>query len=207
MPPGPAPAEAAASALADAPEHLKILVTGVDHGAVLALLTALSDSPPARVEELLSVADPNHPGAPGATVTVEFGRIALDTATVMLFATPPQLSSWSGWADLLNGAVGAIVVADRERPTGDLATLDPLEQHGIPHLVILPAHPDAQPPLEAWVRDQLHGIGIRSATPRTPVVTIDARDRGAARLALVTLMEQVMTATSAPGTTPAGIRS
>lgn len=159
------------------------------------------------MEELLSVADPHHRGDPGTTVTVEFGRIALDTATVMLFTTPPQLSSWSRWEDLLDDTVGAFVVADRERLTGDLTTLDLLEQHGIPHLVVLPAHPGAQPPLEAWVRDQLHRIGIRHAAPQTPVVTIDARDRAAARLALITLMEQVMTATSAPDTTPAGIRS
>lgn len=138
---------------------------------------------------------------------MEFGRIALASATVMLFAMPPQLSSWSRWEDLLNGAVGAIVVADRELPTGDLAALDLFEQRGVPHLVVFPAHPNSQPPLEAWVRDQLHQIGIRTAGLRTPIVTIDAHDRSAARLALVTLMEQVMTSSSAPGTTPAAIRS
>src|SRR5690349_23698905 len=76
------------------------------------------------------------PGKVTTTVALDFGRISLDeTLRLYLFGTPGQDRYAFLWDDLVEGALGAVVLVDTGRIEDAFAAIDYFEDHRIPFLV------------------------------------------------------------------------
>ena len=70
------------------------------------------------------------------TVALDFGRITLDDALLLyLFGTPGQDRFAFLWDDLVDGALGAIVLLDTRRVEDCFPAVDYFEEHEIPFLI------------------------------------------------------------------------
>jgi signal recognition particle receptor subunit beta len=127
-------------------------------------------------------------GKTTTTVALDFGRITLDDALLLyLFGTPGQDRFAFLWDDLVDGALGAIVLLDTRRVEDCFAAVDYFEDHDIPFLVGVNTFDRAQRFDLGEVRDAL-GID-----PRVPVVECDARRRDSVKGVLMALTEEVLT--------------
>ena len=121
------------------------------------------------------------------TVALDFGRITLDDALLLyLFGTPGQDRFAFLWDDLVDGALGAIVLLDTRRIEDCFAAVDYFEEHDIAFLIgVNTFDPSQRFDLEE-VRDAL-GIG-----PEAPIMECDARIRESVKAVLVALTEEVL---------------
>ncbi|MEE1931579.1 ATP/GTP-binding protein, partial [Streptomyces sp. TRM 70351] len=118
------------------------------------------------------------------TVAMDFGRITLDQDLILyLFGTPGQDRFWFMWDDLVRGAIGAVVLVDTRRLADCFPAVDYFENSGLPFVIALNGFDGHQPYGPEEVREALQ-IG-----PDTPIITTDARHRGDAKSALITLVE------------------
>jgi signal recognition particle receptor subunit beta len=126
-------------------------------------------------------------GKTTTTVALDFGRITLDEALLLyLFGTPGQDRFSFLWDDLIDGALGAIVLLDTRRIEDCFPAVDYFEEHDIPFLIGVNTFDlSARYDLEE-VRDAL-GIG-----PDVPVLECDARRRESVKGILVALTEEVL---------------
>jgi uncharacterized protein len=121
------------------------------------------------------------------TVTLDFGRIMLEESLLLyLFGTPGQDRFSFLWDDLVDGALGAIVLVDTRRIEDSFPSVDFFEDRGTPFLLAVNSFDQAARFDLAEVREAL-GIG-----PFVPVVECDARRRESVKTVLVTLIEQVL---------------
>src|ERR1051325_8901353 len=102
-----------------APLAVKILVAGGFGVGKTTLVGAVSEVAPLRTEELLTQASVGVDDLAGVgqkdttTVALDFGRITVSPELVVyLFGTPGQERFWFMWNDLVNGALGGVVIAD-----------------------------------------------------------------------------------------------
>jgi len=122
------------------------------------------------------------------TVALDFGRITLDDALLLyLFGTPGQDRFAFLWDDLVDGALGAIVLLDTRRIEDCFAAIDYFEEHNIPFLIGVNAFDHAQRFDLEEVRDAL-GIDAE-----VPILECDARRRESVKNVLVALTEEVLT--------------
>jgi len=131
------------------------------------------------------------------TVAMDFGRITLaENLVLYLFGTPGQRRFWFMWADLVKGAIGAVVLVDTRHLDDSFAAVDYFEAKGLPFIVALNQFDDA---------GQFGADEIREAlaiSAHIPVITVDARDRESAKHALVRITEFALTQlTRVPATT------
>ncbi len=62
------------------------------------------------------------------TVAMDFGRVTLDAGLVLyLFGTPGQHRFWFMWDDLIQGAIGAVVLVDTRRLADSFPAVDYFE--------------------------------------------------------------------------------
>jgi uncharacterized protein len=118
------------------------------------------------------------------TVAMDFGRLTVDDSLVMyLFGAPGQARFTFMWDDLINGALGAVVLVDTRRVEDCFAAVDYFEKRGLPFVVGVNCF-DGAPlyPLQD-VRDALE------INPAVPVFHMDAREKSSCRDALLTLLE------------------
>jgi len=128
------------------------------------------------------------PGKVTTTVALDFGRISLDESLrLYLFGTPGQDRYAFLWDDLVDGALGAIVLLDTRRIEDCFPAIDYFEEHEIPFLIGVNTFEQAQRFVLDEVRDAL-GIG-----PDVPVLECDARRRESVKEILVALTEEVLT--------------
>jgi hypothetical protein len=121
------------------------------------------------------------------TVALDFGRITLDEALLMyLFGTPGQDRFAFLWDDLVDGALGAIVLLDTRRIEDCFAAIDYFEEHGIPFLIGVNTFDDAMRFDLDEVRDAL------GVADEVPVLECDARSRDSVKAVLVALTEEVL---------------
>jgi uncharacterized protein len=121
------------------------------------------------------------------TVALDFGRITLDnTLLLYLFGTPGQDRFAFLWDDLVDGALGAIVLVDTRRIEDCFPAIDYFEMHDIPFIIGVNAFDGAGRFDHAEVRDAL---GISSGIP---MVDCDARHRESVKAVLVALTERVL---------------
>jgi signal recognition particle receptor subunit beta len=121
------------------------------------------------------------------TVALDFGRIALDdTLLLYLFGTPGQDRFAFLWDDLVDGALGAIILVDTRRIEDCFPSVDFFEERGTPFLLAINTFDDAPRFDLAEVREAL------GVSPFVPVLECDARDRESVKLILLTLVEQVL---------------
>jgi uncharacterized protein len=70
------------------------------------------------------------------TVAMDFGRITVSPDLVVyLFGTPGQERFWFMWDDLVQGALGAVVVADTRTLSSSFGSIDFFEARSIPFVV------------------------------------------------------------------------
>ena len=126
-------------------------------------------------------------GKTTTTVALDFGRITLDDALLLyLFGTPGQDRFAFLWDDLVDGALGAIVLLDTRRIEDCFPAIDYFEEHEIPFLIGVNTFDQAQRFDLEEVRDAL-GIG-----DDVPVLECDARRRESVKDLLVALTEEVL---------------
>ncbi|MGI5274289.1 GTP-binding protein [Nonomuraea sp. CA-218870] len=189
---------------APAPMAVKILIAGGFGVGKTTLVGAVSEVPPLRTEEYLthaSVGVDDLEGVSGkatTTVALDFGRITINKRLVLyLFGTPGQERFWFMWNDLVNGALGAVVLVDTRRLEVSFASIDFFESRGIPFVVGVNCFHGVRDRTQEEVRKAL------DLDPQVPLVLCDARDRAAGRDVLLALVDHLMAARSGSAPRPA----
>ncbi|MEV4176388.1 ATP/GTP-binding protein [Nonomuraea sp. NPDC049709] len=177
----------------DAPLAVKILIAGGFGVGKTTLVGAVSEVAPLRTEEYLthaSVGVDDLDGVSGkstTTVALDFGRITINSRLVLyLFGTPGQERFWFMWNDLVNGALGAIVLVDTRRLEVSFASIDFFESRGVPFVVGVNCFHGVRDRTREEIRTAL------DLDPQVPLVLCDARDRGEGRDVLLALIDQLM---------------
>jgi hypothetical protein len=121
------------------------------------------------------------------TVALDFGRITLDDALLLyLFGTPGQDRFAFLWDDLVDGALGAVVLVDTRRIEDCFPAIDYFEEHDIPFIIGVNTFDGARRFDLAEIRDAL---GLAEGLPLVPC---DARHRDSVKAVLVALTERVL---------------
>ncbi|WP_425464583.1 GTP-binding protein [Nocardia yunnanensis] len=132
-------------------------------------------------------------GKTTTTVALDFGRITLDPSLVLyLFGTPGQERFEFLWDDLLDGALGGVVLVDTGRVEDCYPVLDFFEQRRTPFVVAVNR-------FESGARFEL--AEVREALDLAPGIHLmdcDARDRESVKRVLVALLEQILESRRAP---------
>ena len=93
----------------------KIIFTGPMGAGKTTAITAISDIPPAKTEELNH--DTHVHDKVSTTVALDYGQITLDDGNIVkLFGTPGQERFSFMWEILCDGAMGVILLLDASRP-------------------------------------------------------------------------------------------
>jgi hypothetical protein len=124
------------------------------------------------------------------TVAMDFGRLTVDESLVMyLFGAPGQGRFTFLWDDLVNGALGAVVLVDTRRIDECFAAVDFFEQRGLPFVVGVNQFPGTH----HYTLDEVRvALGVSLTVPMVPC---DARFRASAKDVLLTLLELLVTRT------------
>ncbi|MFJ9366906.1 GTP-binding protein [Nocardia sp. NPDC101769] len=142
----------------------------------------------AMTEAAIDVDDPGHRAdKTQTTVALDFGRITLDRSLILyLFGTPGQERFVFLWDDLVDGALGAVIVVDTSRIDDCYPVLDYFEETGTPFVVVVNRF-DGEPRFDLdEVREALE------LEDDIPVLECDARERESVKNVLVALLEQVL---------------
>ena len=122
------------------------------------------------------------------TVAMDFGRVTLDAGLILyLFGTPGQHRFWFMWDDLIQGAIGAVVLVDTRRLADSFPAVDYFETAGLPFIVAINGFHGEFPHGMQDVQEAL------SVSPNVPIVECDARGRASTKATLIALVEHAMT--------------
>ncbi|GAA1633078.1 ATP/GTP-binding protein [Nonomuraea maheshkhaliensis] len=183
----------------DAPLAVKILIAGGFGVGKTTMVGAVSEVAPLRTEEYLTHASvgvddlEDLSGKSTTTVALDFGRISIGRGLVLyLFGTPGQERFWFMWNDLVNGALGAVVVVDTRRLEVSFASIDFFEARGIPFVVGVNCFHDVRDRTPEEIRAAL------DLDPQVPLLLFDARERRQGRDVLLALIDQLMAARPHP---------
>ena len=135
------------------------------------------------------------------TVALDFGRITLDpTIALYLFGTPGQDRFSFLWDDLVEGALGTVVLADTRRIEECFPAVDYFESQGAPFVLAVNRF-DGEERFELEEVREALGLGAD-----VPVLECDARQRASVRDVLGALMDRVIGVRAAPRRRAAMVR-
>jgi uncharacterized protein len=144
---------------------------------------AMMTSASAGVDDLSAVPDKTT-----TTVAMDFGRVTLDEGLILyLFGTPGQHRFWFMWDDLIQGAIGAVVLVDTRRLADSFPAIDYFEAADLPFIVAINGFHGEFPHGAQDVREAL------AVSPNVPITQCNARQRTSTKSALITLVEHAMT--------------
>ncbi|MEV6512526.1 ATP/GTP-binding protein [Streptomyces sp. NPDC051642] len=127
------------------------------------------------------------------TVALDFGRITLDpTIALYLFGTPGQDRFSFLWDDLVEGALGTVVLVDTRRIEDCFPAVDYFESQGAPFVLAVNRFDGAE---RFDVDEVREALGLSA---EVPVLECDARDRDSVRDVLGALMDRVIGVRAAP---------
>ncbi|KQX77497.1 MULTISPECIES: ATP/GTP-binding protein [unclassified Streptomyces] len=130
------------------------------------------------------------------TVALDFGRITLDPAIALyLFGTPGQDRFSFLWDDLVEGALGTVVLADTRRIEECFPAVDYFEAQDAPFVLAVNRFDGAE---HFELEEVRAALGLSA---EVPVLECDARERGSVRDVLGALMDRVVGFRAAPGRT------
>lgn len=142
-------------------------------------------------EVAAGVDDLSHtPDKTTTTVAMDFGCITIDAGLKLyLFGTPGQERFGFMWDDIVQGALGGLVIVDTRRLDDCHAAVDYFEHKRIPFAVAVNA-------FDGRIEHELDQVRwALDVAEEVPVIAFDARERGSVRDALLIVLDVALSRT------------
>ena len=184
---------ATATAPVTAPIPVKIVIAGGFGVGKTTMVGTISEITPLSTEAAMTTVGANVDDTSmvttktTTTVAMDFGRITIGNRIVLyLFGTPGQDRFGFMWDDLVQGALGAVILVDSRRIEDAFPALDYFEERKMPFIVAVNMFDGGLYHDLESVRDALN------VDSETPMVATDARNPQYVKETLIALLERVI---------------